>query len=99
MFVSKISAGQSFYKAVFNGNENKQPDLNKMSDTAKLDLLVKKMNTLQMDVEKMRARQMLADRIIATGVTSLMGRNVQNRTQADEYHQMKDNVKLLNELA
>ncbi len=104
MFVSKINGAQSFHKAVFSGNGQgagtaAQPDLNKMSDSAKLDLLVKKMNTLQMDVEKMRARQMLADRMIATGVASLMGRNVQNRTQADEYHKMKDNVKILNELA
>ena len=101
MFVSKIIGAQSFHKAVFSGQnaETKQPDLNKMSDTAKLDLLVKKMNTLQMDVEKMRARQMISDRAIATGVMSLMGRNIQNRTQADAYHNMKDNVKILNELA
>ena len=75
MFVSKINGAQSFHKAVFSGNGQgagtaAQPDLNKMSDSAKLDLLVKKMNTLQMDVEKMRARQMLADRMIATGVAS-----------------------------
>ena len=55
MFVSKINGAQSFHKAVFSGNGQgagtaAQPDLNKMSDSAKLDLLVKKMNTLQMDV-------------------------------------------------
>lgn len=99
MFVTKINALQNINRAVFTGKENKQPDLNKMSDTAKLDLLVKKMNTLQMDVEKMRARQMLADRIIATGVTSLMGRNIQNKAQTKQYLDMRDNVKILNELA
>lgn len=69
MHVSKINAF-SF------GNSNVY-EPHQLNEGQKFDLLIKKINTLQsgngniqMDIEKMRARQQLADRIMATGNVS-----------------------------
>ena len=68
MHVSKINA--------FSFGNSGACEHRQLNEGQKFDLLIKKINTLQnnnnvqMDIEKMRARQQLADRIMATGNVS-----------------------------
>ena len=76
MFVHKISptinfGSMSILKSVNSSTRS-------MTDNQNVDSLVKKMNALQLDVEKMRARQMLSDRIVTTGKLNLINKDYPN---------------------
>lgn len=84
MFVHKISSVVNFGRtSLANNNKDNNKTVHKsvnnstptMSNSQRLDLLVKKMNALQLDVEKMRARQMLSDRIVTTGKLNLISKD------------------------
>jgi len=77
MFITRVNSYQNFGARNVAATQHNQNEGRQMTDSQKLDLLIKKMNTLQMDVEKMRARQMVADKVIATGVMNLLKQNAE----------------------
>ena len=92
MFVNKISSAINFGQSLLSNNfkdnanvanKNYLNNASQINDNQKLDLLVKKMNDLQLDVEKMRARQMLADRIVTTGKLNLMSKGNQSSQKSE----------------